>query len=159
MNEEEVNTMANELVEELIVFNKIKMNVKNIWATKLIDFFLSEKQDYNLYQHSKVMKKIPKVPADGIQALLELIKQQNNQMETKMIAQHTEAPKWMLNLWTEEELRWARDLYYGDQAVKIRERYVTIHQFLELERPGKKRSALVDEVSKLERGDYSSLGN
>ncbi len=36
MNEEEVNTMANELVEELIVFNKINMNVKNIWATKLI---------------------------------------------------------------------------------------------------------------------------
>ena len=75
------------------------------------------------------------------------------------LAYITEAPKWMLNLWTEEELRWARDLYYGDQAVKIRERYVTIHQFLELERPGKKRSALVDEVSKLERGDYSSLGN
>jgi hypothetical protein len=84
MTEEEVNTMANELVEELIVFNKIKMNVKNIWATKLIDFFLSEKQDYNLYQHSKVMKKIPKVPADGIQALLELIKQQNNHNTQKL---------------------------------------------------------------------------
>ncbi len=75
------------------------------------------------------------------------------------LAYITEAPKWMLNLWTEEELGWAKSIYYGDQAVKIRERYVTIHQFLELERPGKKRSALVDEVSKLERGDYSSLGN
>ena len=71
----------------------------------------------------------------------------------------TGAPKWMLNLWTEEELGCAKGIYYGDQAVKIRERYVTIHQFLELERPGKKRSALVDEVSKLEHGDYSSLGN
>ena len=90
MNEEEVNAVANELVEELIVFNKIKMNVKNIWATKLIDFFLSEKQDYNLFQHSRVMKKIPKIPADGIQALLELIRQQNNQMETKLIPQRTE---------------------------------------------------------------------
>lgn len=75
------------------------------------------------------------------------------------LAYITEAPKWMLNLWTEEELGWAKGIYYGDQAVKIRERYITIHQFLELERPGKKRSELVMEVSKLERGDYSSLGN
>jgi len=91
MNEEEVNTLANEIVEELIVFNKIKMNVKNIWATKLIDFFLSEKQDYNLYQHSKVMKAIPKVPADGIQALLELIKQQDNVIATRFLPQSTDA--------------------------------------------------------------------
>lgn len=111
MTEEEVNTMANELVEELIVFNKIKMNVKNIWATKLIDFFLSEKQDYNLYQHSKVMKKIPKVPADGIQALLELIKQQNNQMETKMIAQHTEAQIDYADIWDKSNEK-AKECFY-----------------------------------------------
>ena len=111
MNEEEVNTMANELVEELIVFNKIKMNVKNIWATKLIDFFLSEKQDYNLYQHSKVMKKIPKVSADGIQALLELIKQQNNQMETKMIAQHTEAQVDYSGIWNKSNEK-AKECFY-----------------------------------------------
>ena len=71
----------------------------------------------------------------------------------------TDAPKWMLNLWTADELSWAKSIYYSDQAVKIRERYITINQFLELERPGKKRSELVMEVSKLERGDYSSLGN
>jgi hypothetical protein len=71
----------------------------------------------------------------------------------------TDAPEWMLTLWTEDELEWAKGIYYSDQAVRIRDRYITISQFLELERPGKKRSALVDEVSKLERGDYSSLGN
>jgi hypothetical protein len=71
----------------------------------------------------------------------------------------TEAPKWMLNLWTEEELEWAKGIYYGGHAIRIRDRYITINQFLELERPGKKRSELVMEVSKLERGDYSSLGN
>jgi len=65
----------------------------------------------------------------------------------------------MLKLWSSEEIEWAKGMYYSDQAVKIRERYITIHQFLELERPGKKRSELVMEVSKLERGDYSSLGN
>lgn len=69
----------------------------------------------------------------------------------------TDAPKWMLNLWTDEELDWAKGIYYGDQAVKIRDRYITINQFLELERPGDKRSELVMESSKLERGDYSSL--
>ncbi len=71
----------------------------------------------------------------------------------------TGAPEWMLKLWSSEEIEWAKGIYSSDQAVRIRERYVTIHQFLELERPGKKRSALVDEVSKLEHGDYSSLGN
>jgi hypothetical protein len=75
------------------------------------------------------------------------------------LAYITEAPKWMLSLWTEEELDWARNIYYGEQAAEIRDRYITIHQFLELERPGEKRSELVMEVSKLERGDYSSLGN
>ena len=69
----------------------------------------------------------------------------------------TEAPKWMLNLWSEGELEWAKGIYYGEQAVKIRERYITINEFLELERPGEKRSELVEESIKLERGDYSSL--
>jgi len=70
----------------------------------------------------------------------------------------SDAPKWMLSLWTEEELAWAKGIYYGDQAVKIRDRYITINQFLEIERPGEKRSELVEESMRLERGDYSSLG-
>ena len=69
----------------------------------------------------------------------------------------TEAPKWMLNLWSEEELEWAKGIYYSEQAIKIRDRYITINQFLELERPGEKRSELVMEASKLVRGDYSSM--
>ena len=71
----------------------------------------------------------------------------------------TDAPKWMLKLWTEDELEWAKGIYYSDQAIRIRERYITINQFLELVRPGEKRSELVNESSKLERGDYSSLGH
>jgi hypothetical protein len=111
MNEEEVNAVANELVEELIVFNKIKMNVKNIWATKLIDFFLSEKQDYNLFQHSKVMKKIPKIPADGIQALLELIRQQDNQMETKLLTTHTDVQIDYSGIWNKSNEK-AKECFY-----------------------------------------------
>ncbi len=71
----------------------------------------------------------------------------------------TGAPEWMLKLWRDEEIEWAKGIYYSDQAVRIRERYITIHEFLELESPGERRSALVSESSKLERGDYSSLGN
>ena len=69
------------------------------------------------------------------------------------------SPEWMLKLWRDEEIEWAKGIYYSDQAIRIRERYITIHEFLELEHPGERRSALVDESSKLERGDYSSLGN
>ncbi len=71
----------------------------------------------------------------------------------------TEAPKWMLTLWTEDELEWAKTIYYSARAKQIRDRYITISQFLELERPGEKRSKLVKESMKLEHGDYSSLGN
>ena len=71
----------------------------------------------------------------------------------------TDAPKWMLSLWTDVELGWAKNIFYSDQAVKIRDRYIAINQFLELERPGEKRSMLVEESMKLERGDYSSLAH
>ena len=69
----------------------------------------------------------------------------------------TDAPKWMLSLWTDVELGWAKNIFYSDQAVKIRDRYIAINQFLELEHPGEKRSMLVKESMKFERGDYSSL--
>jgi len=52
---------------------------------------------------------------------------------------------------------WAESIYYGDIATKVRDRYITIHQFLELEPPGAKRSIFVKESRKLEDLDFSGL--
>jgi hypothetical protein len=86
MTEDSVNKRASEIVNELIVYNKIKMSVKNIWAEKIIDFLLNEKTDYNLFQHSKIMKSIPSIPAnEGIAQLLEMFTNVNSVPEENML--------------------------------------------------------------------------
>ena len=90
MTEDSVTKRANEIVNELIVYNKIKMSVKNIWAEKIIDFLLNEKTDYNLFQHSKIMKGIPSIPADeGIAQLLEMFTNVNSVPEENMLEDHS----------------------------------------------------------------------
>ncbi len=115
MTKEDANQRANEIVNELIVFNKIKMSVKNIWAEKIIDFLLEEKKDYNLLQHSKVMKSIPNYPAEeGIAELLENITHVNSIPESNMLEEKkSELP-------TKEQ--WALDfsyMNYGEQKTHV----------------------------------------
>jgi len=68
-----------------------------------------------------------------------------------------EGPKWVLGLWSDTESAWAESIYYGDITTKVRDRYITIHQFLDLEPPGAKRSIFVKESRKLEDLDFSGL--
>ena len=68
-----------------------------------------------------------------------------------------EAPEWYFDLWSAKELEWAIKVYDSPFAQKIRDRFITIHEFLELERPGEKRSLLVEELIKLEMGDFRAL--
>ncbi|MBL7046082.1 MAG: hypothetical protein ISR95_00355 [Candidatus Marinimicrobia bacterium] len=68
-----------------------------------------------------------------------------------------QAPKWMLGLWSDPEIAWAKSVYDSDLTTKTRDRYITIHQFLDLEPPGEKRSIFVEESRKLESLDFSCL--
>jgi len=70
-----------------------------------------------------------------------------------------EADEWYFDLWNAQELEWAIKVHDSPLARKIRDRYITIHEFLEIEPVGEKRSMLVEEASRLRRGDYSSLLN
>jgi len=80
-----VEECATDIVSEFIVYNKIKMNVKNIWIEKLIEFFGLEKPDYNLYQHSKVMEAVKNIPSEnGIGDLLEFLKRVDNEVPQKL---------------------------------------------------------------------------
>ncbi len=49
--------------------------------------------------------------------------------------------------WREEEIRWAREIYYSEDATMFRSRYVEIEMELTNERPGPRRTALVKELS------------
>ncbi len=83
MTQQEAEQWANELVNELICYNKIKMSVKNIWAEKIISFLIDEKKDYNRFQNEKVIKAVPTMPADeGIGGLLEFIKNTNSVLDS-----------------------------------------------------------------------------
>jgi len=68
-----------------------------------------------------------------------------------------QAHKWMLGLWSDSEITWAKSIYYSELATRVRDRYITIHQFLELESPGEKRSMFVEESRKLEGLDFSGI--
>ncbi len=60
-------------------------------------------------------------------------------------------PPELFELWDEEALQWARESYYSPELCQIRERYIEIYHQLQYERPGPKRSQLVQEASKLKR--------
>jgi len=86
MTQQEAEQWANELVNELICYNKIKMGVKNIWAEKIISFLIDEKKDYNRFQNEKVIKSVPTMPAnEGIGGLLEFIKNTNSVLDSHML--------------------------------------------------------------------------
>jgi hypothetical protein len=71
----------------------------------------------------------------------------------------TNSPEWLLRLWKIPEITWARSIYYGNLSAQINERFMTIRLIMRLERNIYRLGTLLDEASKLERGDYSSLGN
>ena len=90
MTESIAEQCAAEIVEELIVYNKIKMNVKNIWIGKILDHWIlqqnrqeslpeSQRVYYNLFQHSKVMDAVRNLnTGNGIESLLAFLSQVDN---------------------------------------------------------------------------------
>jgi hypothetical protein len=63
-----------------------------------------------------------------------------------------DVPPELFELWDKPALQWAAEKYEQDDMRTVRERYIAIYQQLATEPPGPKRSQLVQEASKLERG-------
>ena len=57
-----------------------------------------------------------------------------------------------LQLWTDEEKRWAGRLYDSPGFRSARQRFIEISKLLDSMRPGPERSRLVREMHELERG-------
>jgi len=111
-----VEECATDIVSEFIVYNKIKMNVKNIWIEKLIEFFGLEKPDYNLFQHSKVMAAVKNIPSEnGIGDLLEFLKRVDNKAPQKLEDKKEKLTGQELKDYLEKEFH---SMNFGDKVKK-----------------------------------------
>jgi hypothetical protein len=61
-------------------------------------------------------------------------------------------PPELFELWDEEALQWAKETYHSPKLGQVRERYIEIHRQLKEERPGPRRSKLVQEAFTLRYG-------
>jgi len=90
MTQEEAEECAAQIVNEAIAFNKVGIQLKNIWIGKILDHLIlkenrqeslheSDRVYYNLFQHSKVINKIRNLNVDnGIGSLLDLLSNVDN---------------------------------------------------------------------------------
>ena len=90
MTQEEAEEYAAQIVHEAIAFNRVSIQLKNIWIGKILDHWIlkentqeslpeSDRVYYNLFQHSKVMNEIRNLNVDnGIGSLLDLLTNVDN---------------------------------------------------------------------------------
>ena len=90
MTQEEAEECALQIVNEAIAFNKVGIQLKNIWIGKILDHLIlkenrqeslpeSDRVYNNIFQHSKVINEIRNLNVDnGIGSLLDLLTKVGN---------------------------------------------------------------------------------
>ena len=96
MTKEEAEECAAQIVNEAIAFNKVGIQLKNIWIGKILDHLIlkenrqeslheSDRVYYNLFQHSKVTNEIRNLNVgNGIGSLLDLLTNVDNSPVKRM---------------------------------------------------------------------------
>ena len=102
MTESVAEECAAQIVNEAIAYNKIGIQLKNIWIGKILDHWIlqenkqeslpeSERVYYNLFQHGKVMDEVRNLNVDnGIGSLLDLLTKVDNSPVKKIITEKKE---------------------------------------------------------------------
>ena len=106
MTKEIAEECAEEIVNKAIAYCKIKPNVKNIWKGEILDYWIlqngkqeslpeSRRDYYNLFQHSKIVDKIPSLNTNnGIGSLMDLLAKVDNSPNKKtMVNKKEEGPR------------------------------------------------------------------
>ena len=106
MTKEIAEECAEEIVNKAVAYGKIKPNVKNIWKGEILDYWILQngKQEslpesgrdyYNLFQHSKIVDKIPSLNTNnGIGSLMDLLaKVDNSPTKKPLVNKKEEGPK------------------------------------------------------------------
>ena len=102
MTQEEAEECAAQIVNEAIAFNKVGIQLKNIWIGKILDHLIlkenrqeslheSDRVYYNLFQHSKVTNEIRNLNVgNGIGSLLDLLTNVDNSPIKRMSVMKSE---------------------------------------------------------------------
>jgi len=93
---------AEQIVTEAVAYNKIAMNMKNLWIGKILDHWIIQesKQEqlpvddrnyYNLFQHSKVMDEVKNLNMNnGIGSLLDFLSNVDNSRVERVVEKKLE---------------------------------------------------------------------
>lgn len=102
MNQETAEECAAAIVNEAIAYNKIGIQLKNIWIGKILDHWIVQeaKQEtlpekdrnyYNLFQHSKVMNEVKNLNINnGIGSLLDFLSNVDNSRVERVVEKKLE---------------------------------------------------------------------
>ena len=62
-----------------------------------------------------------------------------------------------IEMWSREEIEWAKNQFESKLFKKVRNRYLQIYKLLKTTNPGPERSSLIEEISKYHNLDFDSL--
>lgn len=102
MNQETAEECAAAIVNEAIAYNKIGIQLKNIWIGKILDHWIVQESQqeqlpvddrnyYNLFQHSKVMNEVKNLNMNnGIGSLLDFLSNVDNSRVERVVEKKLE---------------------------------------------------------------------
>jgi len=102
MNQETAEECAAAIVNEAIAYNKIGIQLKNIWIGKILDHWIVQESQqeqlpvddrnyYNLFQHSKVMDEVKNLNMNnGIGSLLDFLSNVDNSRVERVVEKKLE---------------------------------------------------------------------
>jgi hypothetical protein len=102
MDQETAEECAEQIVTEAIAYNKIGIQLKNIWIGKILDHWIVQESQqeqlpvddrnyYNLFQHSKVMDEVKNLNmSNGIGSLLDFLSNVDNSRVERVVEKKLE---------------------------------------------------------------------
>lgn len=102
MDQETAEECAEQIVTEAIAYNKIGIQLKNIWIGKILDHWIVQESQqeqlpvddrnyYNLFQHSKVMNEVKNLNMNnGIGSLLDFLSNVDNSRVERVVEKKLE---------------------------------------------------------------------
>ena len=109
MTKEIAEECATQIATEAIAYNKIGIQLKNIWIGKILDHWIIQesKQEllpekdrnyYNLFQHSKVMDEIKNLNINnGIGSLLDFLSKVDNSRVERIVEKKSEVEEYKID--------------------------------------------------------------
>lgn len=107
-------------------------------------------------KHEQAVKRLVQAMFSNLYLIPHLLKKEQALLDI-WHGSNVAEPSWLeyipaeyYNTWTEDELKWAEEQYYGNKLTGVRNRYIEIYHLLKTVPTGPKRSDLLREARELE---------